>query len=69
MLKPEQRIAIEALVAGATEEQAARTAKCGRTSIWRWKENAEFMQALKTRTKMATDAACEMLGAHARTHR
>ena len=66
MLEPRQHLAIEALVAGATEEQAARAGKCGRTTLWRWRERDDFALALKTRIKKASEIACEMLGAHAR---
>lgn len=65
-LKPRQLLAIEILVAGGTDLQATRAANCGRSSLYRWKNEPEFAGELQHRTLEATESARRMLGADMR---
>jgi hypothetical protein len=65
-LKPKQLLALEILVAGGTDLQAARAVGCGRSSIYRWKRDELFAGELQHRTLDATETARRMLGADIR---
>src|SRR5882724_6578817 len=66
MLKPMKLKAIEILVAGGSDEAAAKSARTDRTTIWRWRAEPEFAMVLKNRTFDATIATRGIIGAQAR---
>jgi Homeodomain-like domain len=49
-LSPQQHAALEALLSGATDEQAATVAKVSRSTVWRWRSlNPSFRACLNSR--------------------
>lgn len=65
-LKPRQLIALELLVAGASDAETIRVARCGRTTLYNWKRDATFAAQLQYRTREATESAKRVLGADLR---
>jgi hypothetical protein len=66
-LKPNQLRAIEVLVAGGSEVDAARAANVDRSTLYRWHTTqTEFVMQLQQRTRDETDSAKRIYGAEIR---
>ena len=64
-LSQKQKLAIEALAAGSTNEQAAEAAGVVALTVYRWLKKPEFDAALKARCEEVLDSMAERIYAAA----